>query len=52
MENFVHRENLRHLREVLKQANDEVQRRQVLKLLAEEEAVDVKRRSELSGNSA
>jgi len=35
---FVHRENVRHLRDLLKQTTDEVKRQQILKLLAEEDA--------------
>ena len=38
MDKFIHRENIRHLRDVLKQATDEATRQQILKLLAEEEA--------------
>lgn len=38
MERFVHKQNLLHLRNLLEQATDEATRRQILKLLAEEEA--------------
>ena len=37
MDSFVHRENVRHLRQVLEQTRDEAKRQQILKLLAEEE---------------
>jgi len=40
MEHFVHRENLQRLRRILTETDDESQRRQILKLLAEEEAKD------------
>ena len=42
MEKFIHRENLRHLREVLKQTTDAGKRRQILKLLAVEEEAETK----------
>ena len=38
MENFVHRMNLDHLRRLLAETKDEAQRRQIEKLIAEEEA--------------
>jgi len=41
-ENFIHRENLRHLREVLKQTTDAAKRQQILKLLAVEESAGTK----------
>jgi len=40
MERFIHHENLQRLRRLLAEASDETQRRQILKLLAEEEAKD------------
>jgi hypothetical protein len=43
MENFVHRENLLRLRRLLAETADEAQRRQIAKLLAEEEAKDRRR---------
>jgi hypothetical protein len=42
MDGFIHRENLRHFRNVLKQTTDEAKREQVLRLLAEEEDVETK----------
>lgn len=42
MERFIHLENVRHLREVLKQATDDAKRRQILKLLAVEESAITK----------
>ncbi len=41
-ENFIHRENLRHLREVLKQTTDAAKRQQILKLLAVEAEAEIK----------
>jgi hypothetical protein len=38
MQNFVHQKNLEHYRRLLTEASDEAERRQILKLLAEEEA--------------
>ncbi len=38
MDNFVRRANLERLRRVLAEAKDEIQRRQIEKLIAEEEA--------------
>jgi len=38
MDNFVHRANLVHLKRVLAETKDDAQRRQVEKLLAEEQA--------------
>jgi len=40
MDQFIHRENLRHYRKLLAETTDEAQRLQLLKLLAEEEAKD------------
>jgi hypothetical protein len=40
MEHFVHRENLQRLRRLLAETDNESQRQQILKLLAEEEAKD------------
>jgi hypothetical protein len=40
MERFVHRQNIEHYRKLLAETTDEAQRRQLLKLLAEEEAKD------------
>ena len=42
MERFIHRENLRHLREILKQTTDATKRQQILKLLAVEEEAETK----------
>lgn len=42
MDDFVRRENLRHLRDVLNKTTDEAKRRQILKLLAEEEIAEIK----------
>ena len=36
MERFVRRENVKHYRELLKTAKDEVERQKIFKLLAEE----------------
>jgi hypothetical protein len=41
MESFVHRQNIEHYRKLLAETTDEVQRRLLLKLLAEEEAKDL-----------
>ena len=41
MERFVHRQNIEHFRKLLAETTDEVQRRLLLKLLAEEEAKDL-----------
>jgi hypothetical protein len=38
MDQFIHKQNLQHLREVLAYATDEQTRQQILKLVAEEEA--------------
>jgi hypothetical protein len=40
MDRFIHRENLLRLRRLLTETEDDSQRRQVSKLLAEEEARD------------
>jgi hypothetical protein len=40
MDQFVHRRNLERYRELLARATDEGQRRQIFKLLAEEEEKD------------
>lgn len=40
MERFVHRANLEHFRRLLSQTSDEATRRQLEKLIAEEEAKD------------
>ena len=40
MDRFIHRENLQRLRRLLAETEDESQRQQVSKLLAEEEAKD------------
>ncbi len=40
MERFIHRQNLERYRKLLTQVTDERQRRQILKLIAEEEAKD------------
>jgi hypothetical protein len=40
MDGFVHRQNLERLRKLLAEAPDGARRRQILKLLAEEEAKD------------
>jgi hypothetical protein len=40
MDRFVHRQNLDRLRKLLAETPDHVQRSQILKLLAEEEAKD------------
>jgi hypothetical protein len=37
MENFVRRENVKHLREMLERATDETQRRRIQRLLDEEQ---------------
>jgi len=37
MDRFVRRENVKHYRELLKTVNDEAERQQLLKLLAEEQ---------------
>ncbi len=42
MERFIHLENLRHLREILKQTTDTAKRQQILKLLAVEEDAETK----------
>jgi hypothetical protein len=38
MDRFIHRENLKHYREMLNRATDETQRQTLLRLIAEEEA--------------
>ena len=38
MDEFIHRQNLEHYRKLLVETEDEAQRQQVMKLLAEEEA--------------
>lgn len=38
MEQFVHRKNLDHLRRLLAETKDDAQRKQIEKLIAEEEA--------------
>jgi hypothetical protein len=38
MEKFVHRANLEHLKRLLVETKDDLQRRQIEKLIAEEEA--------------
>ena len=40
MDHFIHRENLRHLQQLLLETTDEVKRQQILKQLADEEAKD------------
>ena len=40
MQNFVHRKNLEHYRELLAQTTDEAQRRILLELLKDERAKD------------
>jgi hypothetical protein len=40
MDQFIHRENLERFRRLLAQTTDEAQRRQLEKLIAEEEAKD------------
>lgn len=40
MERFVHRQNLRHLQDLLAQTTDEPTRQQLMKLLTEEKAKD------------
>lgn len=52
MDDFIHRENLRHLREVLTQTTDQAKRQQILKLLAEEEDADLKARLHPTRTSA
>lgn len=37
MERFIRRENIRHYRDLLKRVKDEAERRQILKLLEEEQ---------------
>ncbi len=37
MERFVRRENIRHYRDLLKRVKDEAERRQILRLLEEEQ---------------
>ena len=39
MDEFIHRQNLEHYRKLLVETEDEAQRQQVMKLLAEEEAI-------------
>jgi hypothetical protein len=51
MERFVHRQNIEHYRKLLAETTDEVRRRQVLKLLAEEEAKDLSARPNDGGKS-
>ena len=41
MDKFVHEQNLDHYRKLLANTTDDAQRRQLLKLLAEEEAKDL-----------
>jgi hypothetical protein len=38
MRRFVHRENIKHYKQLLERTTDEAERRRILKLLAEEEA--------------
>ena len=38
MHRFVHRENIKHYKELLERTTDEAERQRVIKLLAEEEA--------------
>ncbi len=38
MRRFVHRENIRHYRQLLERTADEAERQRILKLLSEEEA--------------
>jgi hypothetical protein len=38
LERFIHRQNIEHYRKLLAETKDEAQRRQLVKLLAEEEA--------------
>ena len=40
MDSFIHRENMERFRRLLAETKDEAQRRQILKLLAEEERKD------------
>lgn len=46
MDHFIRRENIERYRRLLEQTTDEAQRRQILKLIAEEEAKDHPRREQ------
>lgn len=46
MDGFVHRQNLERLRKLLAETSDDAQRRQIVKLLAEEEAQDLQLRGQ------
>jgi predicted secreted protein len=46
MDGFVHRQNLERLRKLRAETSDDAQRRQIVKLLAEEEAQDLQLRGQ------